>query len=858
LLDPLLQEITDVGRMSRRGRPPKYPVSSTPVVVDKVIPPEDKRSDTKKDVIAEVENVKKVIHQHLKRKIEKINNLEKEKTELFEKISALEFDKRELSKRIQSSEKQSTTQREHISQLLRQIKERDEKLTVHNQKTSKLLELIEPLQKKVKEQEYLEEQLGKANDRNKSLNAANKALEETLQIKEKERHEGESIVSEERQRLGIFEKKIKSELSAESKRIADERKDIQSQKKNYEDQKVTLDMQWDNLKYAKKKLAEEQKVLADEQKVLADEQKVLAEEQKVLAEDQKVLAEEQQELAEDKIAIDTEWGEIWTKKEKLEKLQTSLGADGDATDKLKLGEMEIENRNLLEKISLKTREYEDLFKMHNHLGEQLSAFKEGSEKEVLKLKSDIVKVKLSKSRYKEDIKSLKNEMGLLQDQLSSSKETCAKYELEFKKMVDSKDQQLNEMEQRLSSANTEKRKRIEEEVQDEVIHKKFRGDRAVDHFDSADANEYLPSDMETGIDDLDITDNHVIEENDPNAMGATNESNSLVANIFVNAVEDKAVDTVADTSDVLKQIDDFESLIKNKRLQDSSSGDTINKSDATEGRVSDSDGSSNITTEDETRRETLNYSDETLHSPNSDEDGVRNVEHLASLHDPDTNDNNTAEHAADKSRREKPLLILKNIDSLVFSPVDQDIIVPRISDTADDSAIEDPETADGGAKENQEKVERELKFKVGQWVTNVLNSFYKKENGIESREEFSKIASEFTNQFVSEIKDSYRWSHNGSLDGLSMTKDDKLSITDQIYLHFNVKVAVTKHLTVHVGTINPSSPEFATMETLTSRLSKEIKESYKMIHNTLLGVSVTEDVKLMIRNNIDTQFSKQC
>ena len=92
-----------------------------------------------------------------------------------------------------------------------------------------------------------------------------------------------------------------------------------------------------------------------------------------------------------------------------------------------------------------------------------------------------------------------------------------------------------------------------------------------------------------------------------------------------------------------------------------------------------------------------------------------------------------------------------------------------------------------------------------------------------------------------------------------MTKDDKRSIADQIYLHFNVKVAVTNRLKVHVGKISPSSPEFATMvETQTSRLSKKIKESYKMIHNTLLGVSVTEDVKLMIKHNIDTQFSKQC
>jgi len=134
------------------------------------------------------------------------------------------------------------------------------------------------------------------------------------------------------------------------------------------------------------------------------------------------------------------------------------------------------------------------------------------------------------------------------------------------------------------------------------------------------------------------------------------------------------------------------------------------------------------------------------------------------------------------------------------------------------------------------------------------NGFYKKENGVESKEEFSKIASQFTNQFVDEIKDSFRWDHDGSLDGLTMTKDDKISITDQIYLHFNVKVAVKKHLAVYKKAISPGSLD-QNIKTLTAKLSKEIKESYKMIHNTLSGVSVTEDVKLMIKNKIDTQFS---
>ena len=62
------------------------------------------------------------------------------------------------------------------------------------------------LQSSTIDQRDLEEQLEKANDRNKSPNAANRALEETLQIKEEEKHEGETFVSEERQRPGLLEK----------------------------------------------------------------------------------------------------------------------------------------------------------------------------------------------------------------------------------------------------------------------------------------------------------------------------------------------------------------------------------------------------------------------------------------------------------------------------------------------------------------------------------------------------------------------------------------------------------------------------------------------------------------------------
>ena len=38
-------------------------------------------------------------------------------------------------------------------------------------------------------------------------------------------------------------------------------------------------------------------------------------------------------------------------------------------------------------------------------------------------------------------------------------------------------------------------------------------------------------------------------------------------------------------------------------------------------------------------------------------------------------------------------------------------------------------------------------------------------------------------------------------------------------------------------------------------LSKEIKDSYRMMHNSLAGITLTDDSKLWIKNKIDFSFS---
>ena len=62
---------------------------------------------------------------------------------------------------------------------------------------------------------------------------------------------------------------------------------------------------------------------------------------------------------------------------------------------------------------------------------------------------------------------------------------------------------LCQLKQQLSSAASEKCKRTDGETQDETVHKKWRGDHAVNSFDiEVVGGEYLPSDAETEIVEL--------------------------------------------------------------------------------------------------------------------------------------------------------------------------------------------------------------------------------------------------------------------------------------------------------------------------------------------------------------------
>ena len=78
-----------------------------------------------------------------------------------------------------------------------------------------------------------------------------------------------------------------------------------------------------------------------------------------------------------------------------------------------------------------------------------------------------------------------------------------------------------------------------------------------------------------------------------------------------------------------------------------------------------------------------------------------------------------------------------------------------------------------------------------------------------------------------------------------MDSEDKKSIVDQIVFYFQVKKVVDSYLKKYYENSARYSPQYSQV------LSMEIKESYKMINNTLSGIGLTQDNKLWIENQIN-------
>ena len=393
-----------------------------------------------------------------------------------------------------------------------------------------------------------------------------------------------------------------------------------------------------------------------------------------------------------------------------------------------------------------------------------------------------------------------------------------------------------------------------------------------------DIPDYVPSDVETGIEEADAdadvgkTDNSPVNEDDcvPENSAAGIFDNTANAEIV------KSDDAVNDSSSALKQIDEFEDFIKSKRIRDlggkenhlnigSSDENQVSKTSTVKLDVQNNECSKDVNTKDKKSiRDVFESSDEESESsqPTTSREGCGRYQTAIDIapfvsNSPARTSNKVM---AMVSKPAKTFLVVKDIKTLMPPSLDQDVIIPR------DPSISDPvlDISDTDAQELEileEKIERKileenieigLKFNVADVVKNVLGKFYKQENGIETREEFERMARALTNKFKEDILRNYRMSHD-TLQGVLVTKADRNSIIDQIIFYFEVKGVVSKYLRqCSVVTSSSTNPK---VTTLTAQFSQKIEESYMTVHKTLEGMKLTEDSKLWIRNELDVQCS---
>eukprot|EP00092_Neocalanus_flemingeri_P030188 GFUD01032766.1.p1 GENE.GFUD01032766.1~~GFUD01032766.1.p1 ORF type:complete len:1185 (+),score=365.80 GFUD01032766.1:68-3622(+) len=227
---------------------------------------------------------------------------------------------------------------------------------------------------------------------------------------------------------------------------------------------------------------------------------------------------------------------------------------------------------------------------------------------------------------------------------------------------------------------------------------------------------------------------------------------------------------------------------------------------------------------------------------------------------------NSPAQTSSRTRPEKPMITLRDINTLssfldqprdLGMPLLGDVIIPTLSNTENVPT----DISDDDAKEREREAEKirddtvKLKFHVADVVKKCLDKYYKSRDsthGIHSRKDFEFLAGSFSKEFREDIMAAYLCSRS-SLAGICMTLEDKRSIVDQILFYFEIKEAVNKFLSKYFPT---NSTQFITYSSqFSNQFSREIKESHKMRHTTLVGIVLTPDSQQWIGNQIEFFFN---
>ena len=180
--------------------------------------------------------------------------------------------------------------------------------------------------------------------------------------------------------------------------------------------------------------------------------------------------------------------------------------------------------------------------------------------------------------------------------------------------------------------------------------------------------------------------------------------------------------------------------------------------------------------------------------------------------------------------------------------VDEDVIIPNPTDLGDIS--EEDEDAKKVALEDMHK----LKSKVSDVVKVSLDRFFKTVDGIETEEDLQNLNGNFSRQFTEDITSSHLENH-ASLSGITMSKDHKRSIVDQIIFYFEIRKSVNMNLRKY---LHPSSPQFVNFSSeMSNQFSRDLLESHRMMFNSLTRLAMTPDNHQWIVNQINYKMSQK-
>jgi len=830
--------------------------------------------------------------------------------ELKEKLSVVQ-DNQKLAFKMQQiiSARGDSTDDKKYEMLVATIKDKDTKLV-------KLTELIAPLRKRVKEQEGLVDELTLVKSEKKGLMEVNEEIvREIASLNDRHlkaissKDKQLAMLQEKSSRLMSETKRIleeeKSDFAGQGSKLALERKRVEELKRSVSAERMGIE----DIKTA---LIEEKKIIEDSKRLIDEENDIIEEEKRIIDEEwgdigrkKKEISEAENEFSEKVKALMEENEKVAVEKSMLEveltKAHEELRIDkGESKSEDTINEILQQNESAIK--SLESENVKNISEL-NKKEKQISVLKNRLDKQEDNLKTTELKLneeisikdgmiqdlefqvsqqkskeKEEFSRHKEEIDRLKVKIGVLNNnnkRRRSDEQCCNNSPKKLKPLDETIDVVVMQevVADKEGGSVVDEDLNTEEVLIDEIIDKQVDSDEIeelttnvgtdIDILVSEDYNAAVEVMTSTTIEDADTEvsasqtlspANNESNENEPVEVdisedGAAPETDPALAN---DASDSEAVKDPSALK-LIEAMNDFESLIKSSRNQDTlvvkevaqpdepatESAPELNKANQLIKQVEDIIGQTKIINIINTAKKTESIRDV---FDDSDEESENEV----TIADPSPD---MIQEVVDMPTPQT--IKVRDMTSICESKDDSvanDVIIPTNSGDISIEISEEDETVKKKALEDAGK----LKSQVTDVVKLSLNKFFQIVDGVQTKEDLESLIARFSNHFSEEIISSHL-EKNASAAGITMTRDHKRSLVDQIIFYFEIKKSVNMNLRKH---IHPSSPQFVTLSSdLSNQFSKDIMESHRTMFNSLTGLALTPDNHQWIGNNINFKMS---